>query len=89
LATLYEPDEDESDLLTDDDQINSFAVLREQDKAAIVPPSPRYTAPSAGPFPFAIMGTVPMGTTVRHSDSLESELKQVLEIISAQHNIFI
>ena len=87
FSTLYEPDEDERNLLTGDDQINSFAVLCEQDKAVIFPPSPRYTAPSAGPFPFAVMGTVPMGTAVRHSDSLESISKQSSS--SAQHNIFI
>jgi len=81
FATLYEPDEDERDLLTGDDQINSFAVLCKHDKAAITLPSPRYTPPRAGPFLFAVMGTVPMGTAVRHSD--------LLERISAQHNIFI
>jgi len=89
FATLYEPDEDESNLLTEDNQINNFAVFSEQDKTVIVRPSPRYMAPSTGPFPFAVMGTVPMGTAVRHSDSLESELKRVLEIISAQYNKFI
>ena len=76
FAALYEPDEDECNLPTGDDQINNFAVFCEHDKVAIAPPSPGYTAPSAGPFRVAIMGT-----TVRHSDSLER--------ISAQHNIFI
>ena len=77
FAALYEIDEDECSLLTGDDQINSFAVVCEHDKA----PSPRYTPPRAGHFPFTVMGTVPMGTAVRHSESLER--------ISAQQNIFI
>ena len=50
FAALYEPHEDECGLLTGDDQINSFAVFCEQDKADIAPPSPRYTPPRAGPF---------------------------------------
>ena len=56
FAVLYEPDEDECSLFTGDDQINSFAVYCERDKAAITLPSPRYTAPSAPPSRVAIMG---------------------------------
>jgi len=59
-------------LLTGDDQIDSFAVFGEQDKAAIAPPSPRYTFPRA-----ASTRVVVVGTTVHHSDSVEC--------ISAQH----
>jgi len=81
LAALHEPDEDECDLLTGDDQINSFTVFCEQDKADITPRSSRYTLPRTGQFPFAVMWTVPLGTAVRHSDSLER--------ISVQHNIII
>jgi len=81
FAALYEPDQDEHDLLTGDNQINIFAVLCEHDNTAITPPSPRYNPLRAGPFPFAVIGTVPMGTAVRHSDSHEH--------ISAQHNMFI
>jgi len=76
FAALYEPDEDECGLLTCDDQINSFAVSCEHDKAAIALPSPRCTLPRAGPFRVAVVRTA-----VRHSDSLER--------ISAQDNIFI
>ena len=66
FAALYEPDEDECNLPTGDDQIKNFAVFCEHDKAAIAPPSPRYIAPSAGPFRVAIMRTA-----VHHSDLLE------------------
>jgi len=81
FEALYKSDEDERDLLTGDNQINRFAVLCEYNKPAITQPSPRYTIPRAGPFLFAVMGTVSMGTAVRQSESLER--------ISAQHNIFI
>jgi len=47
FAALYEPDEHGCGFLTGDDQIDSFAVFWEQDKAAIAPPSPRYTFPRA------------------------------------------
>jgi len=72
FAALYEPDEHGCGFLTGDDQIDSFAVFWEQDKAAIAPPSPRYTFPRA-----ASTRVVVVGTTVHHSDSVEC--------ISAQH----
>jgi len=57
-AVLYESDDNGRDLLTGDDQINSFAVLCERDKAIVDPPSPRYTAPNAEPLRLAVKGTL-------------------------------